>query len=46
MSFGIDTRKLKKLIDLYHPKNHAEELKYILHLRGEEELYISISAYR
>ena len=41
MSFGIDTRKLKKLIDLYSPNNHAEEMKYLLILKGEEDLFIS-----
>jgi hypothetical protein len=43
MSFGIDSRKLKKLIDLYHPNNQAEEMKYLLLLKGEDDLYISTS---
>lgn len=43
MSFGIDTRKLKKLIDLYRPANHAEEMKYLLILKGEQDLFISTS---
>lgn len=43
MSFGIDNRKLKKLIDLYRPHNHAEEMKYLVVLKGEEDLFISIS---
>ena len=42
MSFGIDNRKLKKLIDLYRPGNHAEEMKYLVVLKGEEDLFISI----
>ena len=41
MSFGIDTRKLKKLIDLYTPNNQAEEMKYLLLLKGEQDLFIS-----
>lgn len=41
MSFGIDNRKLKKLIDLYHPNNHAQEMKYLLILKGEDDLFIS-----
>ena len=41
MSFGIDTRKLKKLVDLYRPNNHAEEMKYLMLLKGEQDLFIS-----
>lgn len=41
MSFGIDTRKLKKLVDLYRPGNQAEEMKYLLILKGEDDLFIS-----
>ena len=41
MSFGIDSRKLHKLIDLYHPGNHAQEMKYLVLLKGEEDLFIS-----
>jgi hypothetical protein len=41
MSFGVDTTKLNKIIELYLPNNHAEEMKYMLHLRGQEELFIS-----
>ncbi len=45
MSFGIDTRKLKKLVDLYRPGNRAEEMKYLLILKGEDDLFISIIAF-
>lgn len=43
MSFGIDNRKLKKLIDLYRPNNHAQEMKYLLIIKGQDELFISNS---
>jgi hypothetical protein len=36
MSFGIEPKKLKSLIDLYYPHNHGEELRYMIHLKGEE----------
>ena len=45
MSFGIDTRKLKKLIDLYKPHNQAEEMKYLLILKGEQDLFISMHCF-
>jgi hypothetical protein len=35
MSFGIEAKKLKTLIELYYPFNHGEELKYMIHLKGE-----------
>lgn len=41
MSFGVDTAKLNKIIELYLPNNRAEEMKYMLHLHGQEELFIS-----
>ena len=41
MSFGIDNRKLKRLIDLYRPNNQAEEMKYLVTLKGEDDLFIS-----
>lgn len=41
MSFGVDTAKLNRIVELYLPNNHAEEMKYMLHLRGQEELFIS-----
>ncbi len=34
MSFGIDAKKLKTLVDLYHPENNGQELKYMIHLKG------------
>ena len=41
MSFGIDNRKLKRLLDLYRPNNQAEEMKYLVTLKGEDDLFIS-----
>jgi hypothetical protein len=43
MSFGIEPKKLKSLVDLYYPNNHGEELRYMIHLKGEEELFRSKS---
>lgn len=34
MSFGIEAKKLKTLIDFYHPENSGQELKYMVHLKG------------
>lgn len=41
MSFGIEAKKLKTLIDFYHPDNCGQELKYMVYLKGEEELFRS-----
>lgn len=41
MSFGIEAKKLKTLIDFYHPDNCGQELKYMVFLKGEEELFRS-----
>jgi hypothetical protein len=34
MSFGIEAKKLKTIIDLYHPENSGQELKYMIQLKG------------
>ncbi len=34
MSFSIEPKTLKKLVDFYHPNNKGEEMKYILFLKG------------
>lgn len=41
MSFGIEAKRLKTLIDFYHPENCGQELKYMVYLKGEEELFRS-----
>ena len=41
MSFGIEAKRLKTLIDFYHPENCGQELKYMVYRKGEEELFRS-----
>jgi hypothetical protein len=38
MSYGIESKKLKRLVDYYSPYNNGEEIKYLTLLNGEEGL--------
>jgi hypothetical protein len=39
MSYNIESRRLKRLIEFYAPFNKGEELKFMHYLKGEEEIY-------
>ena len=34
MSYGIEPKRLKRIVDYYAPYNHGEEMKFMHYLKG------------